>query len=157
MKEVEGDLLKLAKEGKFDILVHGCNCMSTMGAGIAKQVAREYPQALAVDRAETEKGDRTKIGTYTKVAVGGENGEHTFTIVNAYTQYRFKKRYKGELLADYAGIREVFGRIKKDFSGLRIGYPLIGAGLANGDWKVISAIIEEQLEGEDHTLVVYKP
>jgi len=43
--------------------------------------------------------------------------------------------------------------IKNDFSGKRIGYPLIGAGLAGGNWRIISKIIDEELNGEDHTLV----
>ena len=45
--------------------------------------------------------------------------------------------------------------VKQNFAGTRIGYPLIGAGLAKGDWQVISKIIEEELEGEDHTLVEF--
>ena len=31
MKEVFGDLIELALVGKFDVIVHGCNCFSTMG------------------------------------------------------------------------------------------------------------------------------
>jgi hypothetical protein len=34
---------------------------------------------------------------------------------------------------------------------------MIGAGLAGGDWEIISAIINEELYGEDHTLVIYQP
>ena len=34
---------------------------------------------------------------------------------------------------------------------------LIGAGLAGGDWKVISKIISEELQGEDYTLVEFAP
>jgi O-acetyl-ADP-ribose deacetylase (regulator of RNase III) len=47
--------------------------------------------------------------------------------------------------------------IKQNFSGKRIGYPLIGAGLAGGDWKIISEIIDQELKGEDHTVVIYQP
>ena len=36
---------------------------------------------------------------------------------------------------------------------LRIGYPKIGAGLAGGDWTIISKIIDEELKDIDHTLV----
>ena len=39
---VDGDLIKLAKVGKFDVIVHGCNCLSTMGAGIAPQMAAAF-------------------------------------------------------------------------------------------------------------------
>ena len=33
--EIKGDLIELAKQGKFDVIAHGCNCFCTMGAGIA--------------------------------------------------------------------------------------------------------------------------
>lgn len=71
-------------------------------------------------------------------------------VVNAYTQYH----YRGEgVLADYDAIRSAFRQIKRQFAGKRIGYPRIGAGLARGDWRVIAQIIDEELAGEDHTLV----
>jgi len=43
----------------------------------------------------------------------------------------------------------VFGKIKIDFHGKKIG-----AGLAKGDWDIISKIIKKELIDEDHTLVV---
>ncbi len=46
--------------------------------------------------------------------------------------------------------------IKANHSGKRIGLPKIGAGLARGDWEVISGIIEEVLAGEDVTLVEFQ-
>lgn len=45
--------------------------------------------------------------------------------------------------------------VKNGYSGLRIGYPRIGAGLAHGNWEVIEKIIREELRGEDHTLVEF--
>ena len=33
--EVEGNLIDLALEGRFDLIAHGCNCHKIMGAGIA--------------------------------------------------------------------------------------------------------------------------
>ena len=47
--------------------------------------------------------------------------------------------------------------VKGDLAGRRIGYPRIGAGLAKGDWPTIAAIVDEELAGEDHTLVEYLP
>ena len=41
MKEVAGDLIQLAYDGKFDVIVHGCNCECMMGGGIAKQIVEE--------------------------------------------------------------------------------------------------------------------
>ena len=49
----------------------------------------------------------------------------------------------------------MFQKVQRTYSGKRIGYPLIGAGLAGGDWKVISNLINEQLKNENHTLVEF--
>ncbi len=51
--------------------------------------------------------------------------------------------------------RFCFRWIQKQYSGRRIGIPKIGAGLAGGDWARIAAIIEEELAGEDVTLVEF--
>lgn len=147
MHVVEGDLLKLADEGAFDVIVHGCNCHNTMGAGIAKVIKDRYPEAFEVDL-KTEKGSREKLGTITTATI--KRGEREFVVVNGYTQYNWSGPGRN---ADYDAIRSVFKLVKQQFSGCRIGYPAIGAGLAGGDWAVISEIIDDELEGEDHTLV----
>ena len=149
LKEVEGDLIKFAEEGKFDVIIHGCNCQCTMGAGIARTIKNRYPEAYKAD-CETVKGDREKMGDFSSVEVGPEDSK--FVIVNAYTQF-----YWGSGSADYEAIRAAMAKIKEVYSGLRIGYPLLGAGLAGGDWGVISGIIDEELDGEEHTLVRFKP
>lgn len=121
-----------------------------MGSGIAKSIKSRYPQAYTADKA-TSKGDRSKLGTYSSVEISGES---SFTVVNAYTQYS----YSGDKVdVDYEAVRAVFRLIKQDFARKRIGYPLIGAGLAGGDWNILKAIILEELEGEVHTLVEFVP
>ena len=158
MRIVRGDLLALAAAGEFDVIVHGCNCRNTMGAGIAKSIKQQFPTAYEADLA-TEKGSRAKLGDYSAATVDCDGRE--ITIVNAYTQFdwrppREKPGIEG-FNANYEAIRSVFAKIKIDFAGKRIGYPMIGAGLAGGDWTVISKIIVEELCGEDHTLVEYQP
>ena len=150
MKSVKGDLLSLAAGGTFDVLVHGCNCFNTMGAGIAKTIRDRFPAAYDADL-KTVSGDREKLGTITTATI--QSDDHEFVIVNAYTQYD----YRGSKNADYEAIRSAFKVIRNDFKGQRIGYPLLGAGLAGGDWEVISKIIDEELAGEDHTVVIFQP
>jgi O-acetyl-ADP-ribose deacetylase (regulator of RNase III) len=87
MKQIAGDLLKLAQEGVFDVIAHGCNCFCTMGAGVAKGVATYFPQPLEADR-KTLKRDRSKLGTCTVADVQTTSGE--LRVVNAYTQYDFR-------------------------------------------------------------------
>ena len=152
MKIIEGDLLALAREGVFDVIVHGANCQCTMGAGIAKGIKAQFPGAYEADL-KTTAGDRGKLGTVSWAEVVLESGE-SLVVVNAYTQFHWRGR---GVKVDYAAVRSAMRAVRTRFAGSRIGYPRIGAGLAGGDWSVIAAIIDEELAGEDHTLVEYAP
>jgi O-acetyl-ADP-ribose deacetylase (regulator of RNase III) len=149
MKITKGDLLRLALSGDFDVIVHGANCQCTMGAGIAKAIRETFPEAYEVDCA-TAKGDPAKLGTITCAAVS--RGARTFWVVNAYTQLHYRS---AGVRVNYDAVRSSMREVKRRFAGKRIGYPRIGAGLARGDWALLSRIIDEELEGEDHTLVEY--
>lgn len=96
------------------------------------------------------KGDRDKLGSISSAKVTRNN--HAFIVVNAYTQFHWRGR---GVLADYDAIRSAMREIKSLYGGSRIGYPKIGAGLAGGDWNKIAGIINEELDGEDHTLVEF--
>ena len=86
MHKLKGDLIKLALKGDFDVIVHGCNCFCTMGAGIAKAIKSTFPTAYQADL-KTVKGDRSKLGSYSMATI--ENNGHKITVVNAYTQYHY--------------------------------------------------------------------
>ena len=152
MKRLEGDLLAYAELGHFDVIVHGCNCHCEMGAGIARAIKERFPEAYEAD-CLTLPGDRAKLGKLTEARV--KRGEIQFTVVNGYTQFDWGGA--GDLgtgvLVDYEALRLVMREVKVRYAGKRIAYPKIGGGLAKGDWGAIEAIISEELEGEDHTLV----
>ena len=150
MQTEKGDLIQKAKAGEFDVIIHGCNCFCTMGAGIAKTIKQVFPAAYQADL-ETVAGDKTKLGSYSLAVV--EATKKPLIIVNAYTQYQWRGPGRK---ADYEAIRQVFRRVKQEYSGKRIGYPAIGAGLAGGDWSVIAAIIEKELAGEEHVFVQWE-
>lgn len=140
VKTVKGNLLNMFKEDEFDFIVHGCNCFHTMGAGIAGQIAKEFPQAYASDKRTSVYGDRSKLGkySYTTTRYG--------VIINGYTQFYPGREDKNTL---YRSIGSVFCRLSdtvdtfykrnKEFS---VGIPKIGAGIAGGDWSVIEKIID---------------
>jgi len=151
MKTTRGDLVRLALNGRFDVIIHGCNCFCTMGAGIAKAIKSEFPEAFRAD-AVTREGDRDKLGSYSHATVN--RGDHTITVINGYTQFNYAG--KG-VLVDYDAIRTLFSDLKKNYADKRFGYPRIGAGLAGGDWSPISKIIDQELAEEDHTLVIFEP
>ena len=163
MKTIKGDLIKLAEEGMFDMIVHGANCFHCMNAGLAKQLATKYPQVLEADK-KTKYGDPEKLGSYTSAYV--EVDGNIFTVVNAYTQYKWSS---GSDVFEYDAFQEFLNN-QVEFLGYynpsslrkkRIGFPQIGAGLAGGDWSRISKMIEKFSEDvasyADVTVVEYQP
>lgn len=149
MNYIKGDLIEMAKDGEFDVIVHGCNSFNSFAAGIAATIRKEFPEAYLADQ-KTIKGDKKKIGTYTQATVNIKG--QPLTIVNAYTQYQFWGD-KDVDLVEYEGLEKILNRLKEEFKGKSIGFPLIGCGLANGDKNRIVDMITTQLEGCDVTIV----
>lgn len=129
-----GDVIKAFLDIKEPvILIHGCNCFNTMGAGIAKQIKEQFPEVYEAD-CKTISGDRNKLGTYTYYQFDNK------IVINAYTQYNYSS-HKPQL--DYFALGTVLEQIKQDFPNYKIIMPKIGAGLAGGNWDIISSIIEQ--------------
>lgn len=63
MKEVNGDLIRMAMEGQFDVFIHGCNCYCQMGKGIALSIKDKFPEAYKAD-CKTKKAANEKLGSY---------------------------------------------------------------------------------------------
>ncbi len=152
MKTIKGDIVKLVLDGHFDVIVHGCNCFHTMNSGVAKAIRKEFPEVYETDVQLTKRGDRSKLGNINMTPI--VRGSVSFYVVNAYTQYDYG--YDGKQRVVYEAIRTAFGHVAAVFKGKRIGYPRLGAGLAGGDWEVVSAIIDGELNGLDHTLVEFE-
>ncbi len=144
IRYITGDLVRDAEN--FDVIIQCANCFCTMGAGIAPQIKKKFPEAYEVD-CETISGDKNKLGTitYTKLTKP--------TVINLYGQYGFNGRKHGEVDVDYDAVRSGLKLVKENFSGKFIGMPKIGAGLAGGNWDIIERIIDEELRGEYVTVV----
>lgn len=150
---VNGDLIKLAQEGEFDMIVHGCNCFCVMGAGIAKQLAMKYPQVYEEDL-KTGAGDYGKLGNFT--AADADN----FIVINAYTQYATANGV--EDVFEYTSFELILQKLSYKYGFCRFGFPRIGQGLANGDVKRITELLEKfskdvERQGGTVTVVEYRP
>jgi O-acetyl-ADP-ribose deacetylase (regulator of RNase III) len=160
---IDGDLIKLAQEGHFDIIVHGCNCFSTMGAGIAPQMAKAF--GCDKFRMELSGEDINKLGNIDfELRLVSLNPNSNFVksiaVVNAYTQYKYGSNHSDGDVApfDYEAFTVCMRKINQIFvSGKTIGMPKIGAGLAGGDWNRIEKIIEKELSNLKVVVVNYKP
>lgn len=145
---VHGNLLDMFDQGRFDVIVHGCNCFNQMGAGIAGQIAKRWPQALVAD-IDTANGNPAKLGTVIPVHVARTVGR-VGIVVNAYTQFRpganVRQRGAGWVtgsdrdtpLSRERCIQQALTHTLQLYGHLTIGVPLIGAGIAGGDWRRIA-------------------
>jgi O-acetyl-ADP-ribose deacetylase (regulator of RNase III) len=162
MKYITGDIFKLAEQGKFDYVIHGCNCQNAMGSGVARTVRDSYPKAYAADMA-TKKGDLSKLGHFTHAYVpaklemllddsgsGYRTSKHSFTIINAYTQAIYWENYKDGILQPNVlldAVHSAFTGIKLMYDNnpggvARFAIPKIGAVRGGGVWEEIEEIID---------------
>lgn len=152
-REVEGDLIQLAKEGNFDVIAHGCNCFLTMSAGIAVAIANNFPDAYFADQ-KTVSGDESKLGTFSTGYHYLKDEDRYIEVLNCYTQFGFMRNSEKPPV-DYDAIRDVLTKINVKHKWKSIGLPLIGCGLAGGDWNKVKGIIQETLTDMDVTIVHY--
>jgi O-acetyl-ADP-ribose deacetylase (regulator of RNase III) len=146
LKHTKGNLIDLAEQGKFDVIVHGCNCQNTMGSGIAAEIRMRYPDAYEADtRMDKEYGveyRRYKLGKFTTSPIAYGNRE--FTIVNAYTQINFLPR--GVDHFEYDSFSRILNKLLVYYGDKNIGFPYIGMGLAGGDKDRIIKMLEDFAE-----------
>lgn len=133
----DGDALA----GPEDFVLHGCNAHGVMGSGIAAQVRVQFPKAYEAYRKAHEevlkRGEPClELGL---VIPRFDNGK---VILNGVTQRDYGRDPK-VVYVSYDAIRIVIERINAAATeGMEVAMPMIGAGLANGDWSVIERIIE---------------
>ena len=159
LKIVKGNLIKMAQDGEFDAIVHGCNCFTTMGSGIARQLRDTYPEVYEVD-CETVRGDKSKLGSF---SLALPTTERKFAIFNAYTQFGFNSGGANEDVFEYEAFERFLANLVPTVKIYpRFGFPLIGCGLAGGNKERILAMLVEfsvnvVKEGGEATLVEFAP
>ena len=160
LKHTKGNLIDLAEQGEFDIIVHGCNCQNTMGSGIAKEIRERYPQAYEVDSGmvHTYQYPVLKLGNFSVAA--DDPYDPKFEIVNAYTQLHYLPRGLDHF--EYDSFALILKKLSVIAPDARYGFPYIGMGLAGGDTERIITMLEDfakkvSAKGGSVTLVSYEP
>ncbi len=133
LKHAKGNLIDMAENGDFDIIVHGCNCQNTMGSGIAKEIRERYPQAYSADNCYFAE-PVNKLHNFSSFYTG------KFLIINAYTQLNFMPR--GVDHFHYESFETILKKIVLLYGDRRIGFPYIGMGLAGGNGFRIQNMLE---------------
>lgn len=133
--ELMGDLLDFPSG--INIIAHCANCQNVMGAGIAAQIKRKYPQAFQVD-SEYE-GD--KLGDLSIAIVSPDT-----YVVNLYGQERFGKGRQVNYEAIYTSLNQLF-LFASSRENAVVGLPkFMGCGLAGGSWPIVYQMIKDRAE-----------
>ena len=162
IKEVYGNIIDMAINGKLDVIAHGCNCFNMQGAGLAAQMSDRLGTHLMKKEQDRFHGDINKLGTidygFVHQLKNGlyiptqniDSGE--FAVVNAYTQYQ------GGRNGDYSAVRLCLKKIAHEFGEhYRIGLPLLGCGIAGLDEEIFIKLVEQDMKDcKDVTIVRYK-
>lgn len=152
-----GGIVAAIESGCFDIALHGCNCFQTMGSGVAAILRERWPEVYEADLLFGHKGDPLKLGYYSEVSVPTithDGVSSSCLIINAYTQFDYghNARY-----VEYCAVASVLSRLALKYRNQeplpRLVMPRIGCGLAGGDWRQISRIIDVTLPGFPVTVV----
>lgn len=133
MNIIEQDILEIEK----GIVCHQVNCKGVMGAGLALQIRRKYPQLYAEYsiRCYSQNGLLGNVTIY--------EANENLIIVNMFSQYDYGRENK--LYTNYHAFEKCLRQISDLHScnkDLNIYFPFkIGCGLARGNWKEISSLI----------------
>lgn len=149
-----GDLIELAKLGKFDVIAHGCNCFCRMKRGIAVEMTSEFGCDKFSFEVEDMVGEYRKLGNIQHnlhSEYKTKNNEFLY-VVNCYTQYHWDSVSKP---LDYEALTLCMRKINHIFKEKHIGLPQIGCGLAGGDWNRVEEIIKQELKDCKVTIVIY--
>lgn len=118
------------------IIAHGCNAQGVMGAGVAKLIKHKYPLAhqyyLSMPKT---------LGSVEYIQV-----TETLWVANCIIQ-EFYGRDKDKVYVSYDAIFTCFNKLNK--VDVQLNIPLMGAGLAGGEWDIISDVINAAIPSKE--------
>ena len=147
---VKGNLL----DSDCDYICHQVNCQGVMGSGIARQIRERWPEVYY--------SYHKMYSTYLWRAsplIGNIDiapiDNSTQCVINMFAQDNCG--YDGARYTSYDAFSECLRKIRDKLpTGTTIGFPKnIGCGLGGGNWRVISALIEESL-GIKYDVYIYE-
>ena len=145
-----GFILDEVKQG---IIMHQVNAQGVMGGGIAKSIRDKWPVVWDAYSAEIKPKQPDHGFSYMGkvIYVEVEKGLWIANIVGQQFYGRDPKRVYTSYPALEMGLHSVKNvAINRNEE---VHYPLIGCGLANGDWTIVSMLINNHFDGTIvHTL-----
>jgi O-acetyl-ADP-ribose deacetylase (regulator of RNase III) len=156
-KEVVGNILTYVKKSDRQgpiIMLQGCNCFNTMGAGLAGQIFEDEAFELVV-RADTHSdyGNRDKLGNFT-IGKIRTNSNYVRYCANLYTQYKPGRNFEMDALKKSIAALKSYLQTKH-IHHVEFVFPAIGAGIGGGNWDEIYPYLKKEFQRYDYTYVQY--
>ncbi len=156
IKFIQGDIF----DTECEVLAHGVNCRGGFGSGIAGQIAKWNWE---VRDAYLKKFQRTgwNLGEVQIIKTKNPKGcnQKYKYIANIASQYDFARYndFPPKIHADYPAIKKGLDSLfawAKD-NNYKVAMPLLGCGLAGGDWNTVYKILIELVEKHIIDVEVY--
>lgn len=147
MKEISGNLF----HSKADVLCHQVNTYGVMGAGIALEVRKRFPEVFRQysELCQSVPGDEVLLG-YALILPSDQNGSQY--IANLFGQTGWGTDYK-HLESSLQKALDWMERNGKQ----TIAFPYkMSCGLAGGNWNIVKGIIRKTFEGENVDVEIWK-
>jgi O-acetyl-ADP-ribose deacetylase (regulator of RNase III) len=138
---VDGDLLDVT-EG---LIAHQVNCRGVMGAGVARAIAKRYPDVdwLYQDHCRN----------YTRQELLGTSlvlrATPTLLVANIFGQLNTGRGLQTSYTAVAEALTTLQDRHVEGFLPTELHVPyMMGCGLAGGDWDIYSELLDEHWHGD---------
>lgn len=146
IKFSHGDIFN---SGNFDIYINTINVVGVMGAGIALQFKQRFPQMFKDYRLKCQNGE------YFPGHIYEYKVNHELTIINFATKDHWRNP------SQYKWIRSGLGELNKYLKALswksRVAIPALGCKNGQLSWSEVKVLIENNLQGLDHDIIVFEP
>lgn len=141
--EQEGNLFAAVD---LEALAHGCNCAGAMGAGIAVEFKRRWPQMFAEYRRRCKAGAFQPGDSFAWLADDGK------VVYNLGTQKTWRTRATLEAIEAAVSLMLADAERRGIHS---VGMPRVGAGLGGLAWERVREVLEGLSSQTPVSLVVY--
>lgn len=143
MKIINGNILDMTD----GIIVHQVNCKGVMGAGLALQIKNKWPIVFK-EYTEHIKYRFERLKQHPLGSINGTSVSKSLIIYNFYSQDNYGRNGRQTNYEAFEkcliGLTKRFENSKITVGSIPVYFPYgIGCGLAGGDWKVISKMIEK--------------
>ena len=139
-------------DSQAQVLVNTVNCVGVMGAGLALQFKKRYPDNFTAYRMACLNGEVRPGHSFLFIT---EPPGTTRLIVNFPTKRHWRDQSRIEDIEE--GLKDL-RKVIQDLHLRSIAIPPLGAGLGGLDWAQVKPLIQSNLEDlEEVEITVYEP